>query len=90
MIEFWKKMTLTYPGIFITSFLQVILVTTNTYQIANQHYIGMSIVGFFISFLWTFNVSSVVFGSVKQRVVYGLGGMCGCLTGGILTHYFYS
>lgn len=89
MVEFWKRATSSYVGIFFVCFLQVILVTINTYQVANRHYVGMAIFGFFISFVWTFNVSSIVFGTIKQRVVYGLGGLAGCIAGGIITHYIY-
>lgn len=89
MINLWKKLTASNWGIFFTCFLQVIIVTINTYQIANHKYVGMAIMGFFISFLWSLNVTAIVFGTLKQRIIYGLGGMCGCIIGGIITHYIY-
>lgn len=89
MVQWWKQFTLTYKGIFLVCFLQVNLVTINVYQIAQHEWVGMAIVGFLISFIWSFNVSAIVFGSIKQRIVYGIGGMCGCISGSILTNYLY-
>lgn len=85
----WKKYLTSSFGIFSVCFIQVNLVTINVYQIAQHKWIGMLIVGFLISFLWTFNVSAVAFGSIKQRIIYGLGGATGCLTGSIITNYLY-
>jgi len=85
----WRKFTSTYIGTFLVCFLQVNLVTINVYQIANHYYIGMMIFGFLISFVWTLNVTSVAFSSMNHRIIYGLGGMCGCLSGAIVTHLIY-
>lgn len=76
-------------GIFLICFLQVNLVSINTYQIATHKWIGMIIFGFFISFFWTYNVSVVAFSNIRQRIIYGLGGMCGVITGGLGTYYYY-
>ena len=89
MGDWWKKLVTSYTGIFLICFIQVNLVTINMYQVANHKFYGMAVFGFLISFIWTFNVSSIVFGTIKQRIVYGLGGMCGCIVGGIITHYIY-
>lgn len=76
-------------GTFLICFIQVNLVTINMYQVANLKFAGMALFGFLISLLWTYNVSIVVFSSLKKRIVYSLGGMCGCVVGGILSHYIY-
>lgn len=74
--------------LFITGFLQVFFVALNTWLITQQNYIGVAIVSFLISFIWTFNVKKVVFGSMTDRVIYSLGaaigGLSGLLIGGLV------
>lgn len=74
--------------LFLTGFLQVFFVAINTYFITKQNYIGVLIVSFLISFIWSFNVKKVAFGSLKDRVIYSLGasigGFSGLLIGGML------
>jgi len=79
----------TYTGAFLLCFWQVLLVSINTYQIANHKWVGIAIFAFLISFFWTYNVTIVMFGDWKQRAVYALGGSVGCLTGGLGTYYYY-
>lgn len=63
-------------------------VALNTYFITMQNYIGVIIVSFVISFIWSFNVKKVAFGTNKDRVIYSLGasigGFLGLLFGGFL------
>jgi len=87
--QFLDKFLKTYTGIFLLCFWQVIMVSVNTYQIANHKWIGMAIFGFWISFFWTYNVSILAFGNIRQRLVYAAGGMCGVLTGGYGTYWYY-
>lgn len=82
-------MMATYKGIFLICFIQVNLVTINVYQISHHKWVGMALIGFLISFIWSFNVSAIVFGTIKQRIVYGLGGMCGCLSGSLIATILY-
>lgn len=89
MVENWKKFSKSYLGSFIICWLQVLLVTINTYQVSNHKFIGMAIMGFFISFFWSLNVTAIVFGSMKQRLWYAAGGMVGCITGGVITELLY-
>ena len=56
------------------------LVTVNTVLIARGVYPGVLVVGFLISFIWSFNVKRVAFGTVWDRVVYS----CGAASGGLL------
>lgn len=64
-----------------TGFLQVFFVAINTWLITKQQYIGVIIVSFLISFIWSFNVKKVAFGTLKDRLVYSLGAAIGGLTG---------
>jgi len=75
--------------LFITGFIQVVLICVNTWQIANKKYLGVSIVGFFIAFIWSMNVKSIAFGSKWDRVIYALGASIGSITGVKLAEYWY-
>lgn len=89
MNVWWKKISNSNIGLFLICFIQVNLVTINIYQVAEHKWAGMAMMGFLISFMWSLNVTAVVFGSLKQRFIYALGGSAGCLTGGLITSYFY-
>lgn len=67
--------------LFITGFLQVFFVAINTYFITKRFYIGVAIVSFLISFIWSFNIKKVAFGSMKDRIIYSLGACAGGLLG---------
>lgn len=68
-------------NLFITGFLQVFFVAINTYFIANKMLFGTAMAGFTISFIWSFNVKKVAFGTTKDRIVYALGAAFGSLCG---------
>lgn len=85
-----------YFSIFATGFVQVILVCLNTYQISaytnkpsNHLLIGIVLVGFLISFIWTWNVKKVVFGGIWDRVSYALGAALGSISGVLLGSLIY-
>ena len=67
--------------LFTTAFIQVFLVSANTYFIASTFYPGIAVAGFGISWFWTSNVKRVAFGSRRDRLVYSSGAMLGGLTG---------
>lgn len=71
--------------LFITAFIQVFLVSANTYFIANSYWVGIAVAGFGISWFWTSNVKRVAFGSKKERFVYSSGAMLGGLAGVIIS-----
>ena len=82
--------------LFLTGFLQVVLVCLNTYQISvfaktmkPEVLAGIVIVGFLISFIWTFNVKKVAFGNMSNRVYYSLGAATGSLLGVIIGSIIY-
>jgi len=67
--------------LFMTSFLQVALVSANTYFISKVTWLGIAICGFGISYIWTINVKQISISSTKERIVYATGAMLGGLTG---------
>lgn len=75
--------------LFTTGFIQVILVAINTYQISHGHQTGVFLVGFLISFVWSFNVKKIAFGTMADRVVYAFGAAVGSLLGLVLSTYIY-
>ena len=70
--------------LFFTGFIQVFLVSANTYFIAKTEYAGIAICGFGISYVWTFNIKKISIGSKMDQLVYSLGAMSGGLIGVIL------
>ena len=67
--------------LFLRGWLQVFLVSIQTWFIANQYYLGVLIGGFGISFVWSLNVKSIAFGEWKERIVYSTGAMIGAVSG---------
>lgn len=66
---------------FLTSFLQVGLVATNTLLIARGLFLGVFIVSFMISLLWAFNVSKIAISTINQKLTYAFGAGCGAVVG---------
>lgn len=63
--------------IFLTAFIQVCLVAMNTVFISHGLIIPMLVTGFGISLVWTYNVSKVALGSLKDKLIYATGAMTG-------------
>jgi len=76
-------------ALFLTGYVQVVLVTVNMWQIANNKYLTALPVAFAISFLWTLNVKRIAFGNIRDRLIYSGGAMTGCMSGMILSHLVY-
>jgi hypothetical protein len=75
--------------VFGTGFLQVGLISAQTWMIAHGRYSGVFTIGFFISLIWTFNVSAIVGGKWWARICYSLGAALGSLCGMWLTIYLF-
>lgn len=75
--------------LFATGFTQVLLVAINTFQIAHEKWLGCIIVGFLISYIWTWNVKKVAFGTHLDRVIYAGGASAGTIAGLLLSIWFY-
>jgi len=67
--------------LFSTAFIQVFLISANTYFISKSFYIGIAFAGFGISWFWTGNVKKVSLGKWKERLIYSLGATAGGLFG---------
>jgi hypothetical protein len=65
----------------VMGFVQVFFVSVNTYFLAKEIYLGVVIAAFSISFVWSFNVKKVAFGSNSDRILYSLGAMSGSVFG---------
>lgn len=76
-------------SLFLTGFIQVILVAVNTYQIAHKKFVGVLIVGFLISLVWSWNVKKIAFGSTADRLIYAIGAGIGSLIGLVLSALIY-
>ncbi|WP_061233762.1 hypothetical protein [Leptospira interrogans] len=72
-------------GLFMTGFIQVFLIAVNTYLISKEKYFGVFFVGGLISFVWTWNVQRIAFGTLRDRITYAFGAGFGSLIGLLLT-----
>jgi len=63
--------------LFITAFLQVAMVSANTYFISRLAWIGIAACGFGISYLWTVNVRKISASTTRERLAYASGAMLG-------------
>jgi hypothetical protein len=79
-----------HAKLFLTGFVQVILVVINTFQVAHNKYSGVFFVGFLISLVWSYNVKKIAFGSFTDRVIYSSGAAVGSLTGLFISNLIYS
>lgn len=48
-------------------------------------YLGIFVVGFLISLLWTFNVSRIAVSTLNQKLTYSLGAGIGAVCGVLIT-----
>lgn len=64
------------------------MVAVQTVFLANSIYLGVIIVGFGISYVWTWNVSKVAFGSNNDKLIYAFGAACGSILGLLTTKIF--
>ena len=71
--------------LFITGFTQVFFVAINTFFISKVIYGGVFICGFLISFVWSWNVKKVAFGTTQDRLCYSLGAGVGSFVGLIVS-----
>lgn len=75
--------------LFLTAFMQVFLVSANTYFIAKLFYPGIVVAGFMISYLWTGNVKKISISGYKERFIYASGACFGGLSGVLLSMIFF-
>jgi len=70
--------------LFSTAYLQVLLVSANTYFISRIAWMGIAVCCFGISYLWTLNVKKISAGTQAERIIYATGAMFGGLTGVVI------
>ena len=70
-----------YLVLFLSSFTHLFLGAYNIWQIANNLPIQVTIVGFLIAFIWTFNVNRITASSMPERIVYSIGAGMGTTFG---------
>lgn len=73
--------------LFITAFLQVFMVSANTYFISRLVWVGIAACGFGISYIWTLNVKRISASNLWERMAYASGAMLGGLLGVITSKY---
>lgn len=71
--------------LFATAFLQVFLVSANTWFISQLFWFGIAGAGFGISYLWTSNVRKVHAATIPERLIYATGAMLGGLAGVLIS-----
>jgi hypothetical protein len=76
-------------ALFGTGCIQVLLVAINTWQIAHGKWFGCMVVGFLISYVWTWNVKKVAFGTHGDRLIYAGGAALGTIAGLAIATFFY-
>lgn len=75
--------------LFLTGFTQVFLVAMNTYLISKAMIIPVFIVGFLISFVWSFNVQKIAISGNQTRIIYSLGAASGAASGLLISLMFW-
>jgi hypothetical protein len=73
--------------LFLRAYLQTALVSISTRMISKQILIGVFIIGFVLSLLWTFNISKLAFSTNKEKIIYSLGAAFGSVFGVILFNF---
>lgn len=67
--------------LFFTGWLQVFLVSAQTYFLIAGNIIGIICFGYMISYIWTHNVKKVAFGGELDRQLYAAGACLGGVFG---------
>ena len=75
--------------LFSTGFVQVFFVAVNTYFLSKSFFAGVFVCGFLISFIWSWNVKKVAFGTMKDRLLYASGAGFGSLMGLVVSVFIF-
>lgn len=67
--------------LFITAFIQVFLVASNTIFLSQGNILGIAAMSFLISYFWVANVKKAAVSSYADRLIYCTGAMCGGVSG---------
>lgn len=74
--------------LFITAFVQVFFVAINTVFLSRGYLAGAMVVLFIISIVWTFNVTRIAFGGIKDKLSYAFGATFGTCAGLLTSKIF--
>jgi hypothetical protein len=72
--------------LFLTGFIQVALVTFQTWLIAKNQIYMIFPTAFLISMFWSFNVKHTAFGTTKERLCYCFGAASGATISMIISN----
>lgn len=75
--------------ILLYSYLQLLLLSMNTYNIATGKIWYSIIFSFLIGIVWCYNVTGVANGTIKEKLQYSFGCSLGCGSGVILSNMFF-
>jgi hypothetical protein len=67
--------------LFFSAMLQIFLVSTNTYLVANGFMLSAGIIGFLLSWVWSWNIKRIAISSNTERFIYCLGAGIGTTLG---------
>ena len=68
-------------SLILTAFIQVYFVSVSTFFISIRLYPGVFIAAFLVSYVWSFNVKKVAFGTHADRLLYATGAAIGSICG---------
>ena len=72
--------------LFLTAFIQVALVSFNTYLISHNMIIGIFFASFLISYVWSGNVKKISVSNQLERIIYSSGAAFGGVVGYFLAN----
>ena len=78
-----------YLKLFLGGYTLILCVSINTWQIANQKWLGAIVVQMILSMVWSGNVKNIVVGTIPQRLIYAVGTTLGCVSGIFITKILY-
>ena len=75
--------------ILLYSYLQLLLISMNTINVANGRVLASIVFSFLIGLAWTMGVNGVAGGGTKEKLFYAAGGSLGTGTGVLLSTLLY-
>jgi len=76
--------------LFFTGSIQVFFVAVNTFFISKHFYPAIGVCGFMISFIWSFNIKKIAFGTMTDRLWYSAGAGVGSVVGTVVSVYIFN
>jgi hypothetical protein len=73
--------------IFTFAYIQILLIATNTINVANGKLVEAMITSLLIGVAWCVGVTGVAHGNLKQKIAYCVGGSLGCGSGIVVSSF---